>query len=68
MFILSCPLSTGVLQGECSAALAAGANAMLSPKTAMKICQLQVQTNTDQKAHNATYRFQRVLMLLIADT
>lgn len=33
---------TGVLGGECTTALAAGVNAMLSPKTAIKISQLQV--------------------------
>lgn len=31
-----------VTRGECGSALAAGVNAMLSPKTAVKICQLQV--------------------------
>lgn len=29
-------------KSECGSALAAGVNAMLSPKTAVKICQLQV--------------------------
>ena len=33
---------SGITRGECSSALAAGVNAMLSPKTAAKICQLQV--------------------------
>jgi hypothetical protein len=32
----------GVLGGECAMALAAGVNAMLSPRTAIKISQLQV--------------------------
>ena len=32
----------GIARGECGAALSAGVNAMLSPKTAVKICQLQV--------------------------
>ncbi|BDA51455.1 probable oleandomycin polyketide synthase, modules 5 and 6 [Coccomyxa sp. Obi] len=32
---------SAVTRGECGSALAAGVNAMLSPKTAIKICQLQ---------------------------
>ena len=32
----------GVLGGECATALAAGVNAMLSPRTTIKISQLQV--------------------------
>ncbi|CAL8465605.1 g5141 [Coccomyxa elongata] len=32
---------SAVTKGECGSALAAGVNAMLSPKTAVKICQLQ---------------------------
>lgn len=39
MWVLPCP---GILRGECSGALAAGVNAMLSPETAIKICQLRV--------------------------
>ncbi len=36
--------AAGILGGECSLALAAGVNAMLSAQTAVKISQLQVRT------------------------
>ena len=40
----------GIARGECNAALAAGVNAMLSPETAIKICQLRVSCISDLTA------------------
>ncbi len=40
----------GIARGECSGALAAGVNAMLSPETAIKICQLRVSCIPDLTA------------------
>lgn len=36
-------LCAALAGGECKGALAAGVNAMLSPETAIKICQLRVR-------------------------
>ena len=36
-------LCAALARGECKGALAAGVNAMLSPETAIKICQLRVR-------------------------
>ena len=54
--------SAGVVRGECEAALSAGVNAMLSPKTAMKICQLQVPL---PHMHPAMQAFCKVIVVHI---
>ena len=40
-------LDSGILRDECKGALAAGVNAMLSPSTSIKICQLRVSLPLD---------------------